>query len=68
MGMGMDLGRVLEELRKELQHIDSAILHLERLQAKTRRRGRPPKPSMVRSEIKRDTSQGRRLYGRQSDS
>ena len=54
MGMGesgMNLTRVLEELRRELQYLDSAILHLERLQTKsTRRRGRPPK---ILSELQR---------------
>lgn len=39
----MDLSKVLEQLRKELAHLDAAILSLERLQAKARRRGRPPK-------------------------
>ena len=48
---GMNLTRVLEELRRELQYLDSAILHLERLQTKsTRRRGRPPK---ILSELQR---------------
>jgi hypothetical protein len=39
----MDLTKVLEQLRQELDHIDAAILSLERLQAKESRRGRPPK-------------------------
>jgi len=39
----MDLTTVLEQLRRELIHIDAAIVSLERLQAKTKRRGRPPK-------------------------
>ena len=39
----MDLSKVLEQLRKELAHLDAAILSLERLQAKAARRGRPPK-------------------------
>jgi len=39
----MDLTRVLEELRRELAHLDAAILSLERLHAKAVRRGRPPK-------------------------
>ena len=30
----MDLSKVLEQLRKELAHLDAAILSLERLQAK----------------------------------
>ncbi len=39
----MDLSKVLEQLRKELEHLDVAILTLERLQEKSNRRGRPPK-------------------------
>lgn len=39
----MDLTTVLEQLRRELLHLDAAILSLERLQSKTKRRGRPPK-------------------------
>jgi len=39
----MDLSKVLEQLRRELAHVDAAILSLERLQAKVARRGRPPK-------------------------
>jgi hypothetical protein len=39
----MDLSKVLEQLRRELLHLDAAILSLERLQAKAARRGRPPK-------------------------
>lgn len=39
----MDLSKVLEQLRRELVHLDAAILSLERLQAKAARRGRPPK-------------------------
>jgi hypothetical protein len=38
----MDLSKVLEQLRRELAHVDAAILSLERLQAKVARRGRPP--------------------------
>ena len=38
----MDLSKVLEQLRRELVHLDAAILSLERLQAKGVRRGRPP--------------------------
>ena len=38
----MDLTRVLAQLRQELNHIDAAILSLERLQARgAARRGRP---------------------------
>jgi len=39
----MDLSKVLEQLRRELAHVDAAILSLERLQAKVARRGRPPR-------------------------
>ncbi len=40
----MDLGKVLVELRAELDKLDAAILSLERLkQEGHRRRGRPPK-------------------------
>ena len=39
----MDLSKVLEQLRKELENLDVAILTLERLQEKSLRRGRPPK-------------------------
>ena len=43
-GSGMDLSKVLSELRRELEYIDAAILSLEHLQAvPVRRRGRPPK-------------------------
>jgi hypothetical protein len=38
----MDLSAVLEQLRRELVHLDAAIASLERLQAKVGRRGRPP--------------------------
>jgi len=37
----MDLSKVLEQLRRELAHVDAAILSLERLQAKVARRGAP---------------------------
>ena len=39
----MDLTTVLDQLRRELLHLDAAILSLERLQSKSARRGRPPK-------------------------
>jgi hypothetical protein len=39
----MDLSKVLEQLRRELVHLDAAIASLERLQAKAVRRGRPPR-------------------------
>ena len=39
----MDISKVLDQLRKELEHLDAAIVSLERLQEKGVRRGRPPK-------------------------
>ena len=39
----MDLGKVLHELRQELENLDAAIVSLERLQLTGRRRGRPPR-------------------------
>jgi hypothetical protein len=39
----MDLSKVLEQLRRELVHLDAAIVSLERLQAKGAGRGRPPR-------------------------
>jgi hypothetical protein len=65
----MDLNRVLEELRRELEHLDAAIHSLEQMQRKTLRRGRPPK---ILSELRRPsretlrrTNSGRRTIGRQ---
>jgi hypothetical protein len=66
----MDLTKVLEELRRELQHLDSAILTLERLQAKSvRRRGRPPKllselRRPLRPEPKHSETDGQKAYKR----
>src|SRR5664279_3743460 len=37
----MELSKVLEQLRRELVHLDAAIFSLERLQAKAGRRGQP---------------------------
>ncbi len=39
----MDLVKVLEQLRRELDHLNAAIFSLERLQASEVRRGRPPR-------------------------
>jgi hypothetical protein len=39
----MDLSKVLDQLRRELDHLNAAILSLERLQTKVTRRGRPPR-------------------------
>jgi hypothetical protein len=39
----MDIGKVLEELRKQLHQVDEAILSLERMALGAgKRRGRPP--------------------------
>ena len=47
----MDLTTVLEQLRRELLHLDAAIMSLERLQSKNTRRGRPPKAlAMLRKQ------------------
>jgi hypothetical protein len=40
--VGMDVGRILEQLHQELVQIDAAIFSLERLLKGSRRRGRPP--------------------------
>jgi hypothetical protein len=45
----MNISKVLEQLRKELEHLDAAIVSLERLQQKGSRRGRTPK---AQSELK----------------
>jgi hypothetical protein len=44
----MDLTKVLEQLRQELEYIDAAILSLERLQSRERRRGRPPRSLLAK--------------------
>jgi hypothetical protein len=36
----MNLGKMLAELKKELEHVDAAIASLERLQATKRKRGK----------------------------
>ena len=48
----MDLSKVLEQLRRELVHLDAAILSLERLQAKVVRRERPRRvpPELLRTQ------------------
>ena len=60
----MDFTAILAQLRQELENLDAAILSLERLQANSVRRGRPPK---VLAEIRqsRSTAQNR---DRQTDS
>jgi hypothetical protein len=66
--MGIDLTRVLEELRRELQYLDSAILNLERIQSKSRRRGRPAKwVSALERATRSDVKRPRRTQGRRSD-
>jgi hypothetical protein len=39
----MDVSNVLEHLRRELVHLDAAIVSLERLRAKVGRRRSPPR-------------------------
>jgi hypothetical protein len=53
----MDLSKVLEQLRKELETLDIAILSLERLQSKGVRRGRPPK---ILAELRQPAKLGAR--------
>jgi hypothetical protein len=61
----MDLAKVLEELRRELEYLDSAILNLERIQARsTRRRGRPPK---LLRDLHRPAGSEVKRPGRQSE-
>jgi len=48
----MDLTKVLAQLRQELDHLDAAILSLERLQAREARRGRPPRPVIEARKLK----------------
>ena len=57
----MDLSKVLEQLRRELQHINVAIASLERLQEKDVRRGRPPK---ILSELRDPKPEPRPESGR----
>ena len=38
----MNLNKVLAQLRAELENLDAAIVSLERLEQRKRRRGRPP--------------------------
>jgi hypothetical protein len=53
----MDLYKVLNHLREELDNLNAAILSLERLQQEGRRRGRPPK---VLSELTKAIRAGRK--------
>ena len=48
----MDLTKVLEQLRLELNHVDAAIESLERLQARQTRRGRPPQALLELRRLK----------------
>jgi hypothetical protein len=48
----MELTKVLVQLRQELDHIDAAILSLERLQAKEMRRGRTPTAALEMRKIR----------------
>jgi hypothetical protein len=52
----MDLTKVLAQLRQELNHVDAAILSLERLQARgAARRGRPPRSLLELRKLKPQT-------------
>jgi hypothetical protein len=53
--MGMDLSRVLAQLRQELEHVDAAIQSLERLQAKVIRSGRPSRTLVNLRKLKTAT-------------
>ena len=64
----MELTKVLAQLRQELDHIDAAILSLERLQAKETRRVRTPilamevrkiRPARRMSTVSRPAQRGR---------
>ena len=57
----MDLSKVLEQLRRELDQLNAAILSLERLQAKVPRLGRPPRAlAEIRKAPPRKKAAGRR--------
>lgn len=43
----MDISGVLDQMRKELEHLDAAIASLERLQQKQPQKGRPAKPRLA---------------------
>jgi hypothetical protein len=60
----MDIGKVLDQLRKELQHLDAAIESLQRLHRKELRRGRPPKS---RPRLKQASSLGESGEARKED-
>jgi hypothetical protein len=47
----MDISKCLEQLRKELEHLDAAIVSLERLQQKGLRGGRPSKTRPDRPKL-----------------
>jgi hypothetical protein len=59
----MDLTRILTQLKHELDHIDAAIVSLERLQAKETRRGRPPK---ILADLRRLKPVVRRVHAREA--
>jgi hypothetical protein len=59
----MDLSKVLEQLRRELVHLDAAIVSLERLQAKVGRRGRPPR---VLAELRKNHPAPKNVARRQA--
>lgn len=59
----MDLSKVLEQLRRELVHLDAAIVSLERLQAKVGRRGRRPR---VLTELRKTHTTPKNVARRQA--
>jgi hypothetical protein len=68
----MDLAKVLEQLRRELDHLNAAIVSLERLQATEVRRGRPPGSLVELRRLKaaegNPAPQPRRAQRREGDS
>ena len=58
----MDINKVLEELRREREHLDQVIMSVERLAlGGAKRRGRPPK---WMAEAKRSAQSGPRIKER----
>lgn len=69
----MDLAKVLEQLRRELDHLNAAIVSLERLQSREVRRGRPPRALLDLRRLKAGADgdpspQPRRTQRRDGDS
>ena len=61
----MDLSKVLEQLRRELVHLDAAILSLERLQAKVGQSGYPRRMSAELLKAQPKPQAAGRRQGRQ---